>query len=256
MCPSKSHFQSESYILIGNPKQQDAKAKLIIANAKTHFPEQFEGNRDSFTFELRYTPQFDKNFIELKRLQGTAAAAAGRRDEFRGYIIIDISSYLSHHNEDYFNKSLLFLIDMSEYWKYIFLVNNQNSKHVRELVGKVLSVFIPNNISCEVIRSFDERDKKRKVDDICTGKNVVCSAHVKELLQELFAQDFSEDIISSFLVDIAWHCGKRIDWSALYNYIHSSDSIVQYMLTQKEYIQLVNTVEHWSETINAEKEAI
>ena len=78
----------ENCIFLGNPDTQAADAKLLISQMKVLCPEKFEGNRDSFSFELRYTAPFDKGFNELKRLQGTAAEAAGRRNEFKGYIVI------------------------------------------------------------------------------------------------------------------------------------------------------------------------
>lgn len=36
-----------------------------------------------------------KKITELKRLQGLAAKYAGRRNEFQGYIIINLSNYLN-----------------------------------------------------------------------------------------------------------------------------------------------------------------
>ena len=86
MIRNNNSFISENYILLGTPLTRQSDIESIIHNAKIQHPEQFAGKKDFFAFELRYTESFDKNFTELKRLQGTAAEAAGRRDEFRGYI--------------------------------------------------------------------------------------------------------------------------------------------------------------------------
>lgn len=112
---NKVIFYPENYILLGSSDAQKAHADIIISEMKNSHPEKFEGNKDSFSFELRYAAPFDKGFQELKRLQGAAAEAAGRRNEFKGYIVIDMNSWLAHHDEEYLNKALLFLIDMSEY---------------------------------------------------------------------------------------------------------------------------------------------
>lgn len=74
-----------------------AYAQNAISAIKISHPERFEGVKDYFTFDLRYTAPFNK-FLELKRLQGTAAQAAGRRSEFCGYIIMDLSSWLNHQD--------------------------------------------------------------------------------------------------------------------------------------------------------------
>ena len=103
MIRNNNSFISENYILLGTPLTRQSDIESIIHNAKIQHPEQFAGKKDFFAFELRYTESFDKNFTELKRLQGTAAEAAGRRDEFRGYIGINLSSYLNHHEEVHFH---------------------------------------------------------------------------------------------------------------------------------------------------------
>ena len=136
----------ENIVLLGNYDTQTSYVRSIVAEEKTHHPEKFEGNRDWFEFELRYTPPFEKNFCELKRLQGTAAEAAGRRAEFKGYIVINLNQWLTRHEDDYLNRALLFLVDMNDCWKYIFLINDLNMKASRELTGKILEVFFLNHI--------------------------------------------------------------------------------------------------------------
>ena len=148
MIRNNSSFIPENHIILGTPLTRKLDIESIVHDAKIQNPEQFEGNKDWFAFELRYSESFDKEFKELKRLQGTAAEAAGRRDEFRGYIVINLSSYLNHHDEDYLKKFILFLIDMSDCWKYIFMVDDQNARSARELVGKVLEFFIHVNLRC------------------------------------------------------------------------------------------------------------
>lgn len=249
-------FYPENYILLGSSDAQKAHADVIISEMKASRPEKFEGNKDSFSFELRYVAPFDKGFHELKRLQGTAAEAAGRRNEFKGYIVIDMSSWLTHHDEEYLNKALLFLIDMSEYWSYIFLVDNQNAKAARELVGKVLSVFYRDNIPCMVKEEKIQASAKARVSAICKAQGVMCSPPVKEFFQELLEQGFNENIIAALLSEMAWNARKKLSMNSLADFMSNRESVVRYMLTQKEYNRFLTFIEKRKERRYGEKEAV
>lgn len=246
--------QRENFILIGDPNAQSPHIEAIVSKAKSLSPEKFEGKSDFFSFELRYTAPFDKNFHELKRLQGTAAEAAGRRDEFRGYIVINLSNYLSHENEDYFHKALLFLSDMSFYWKYIFLVDGKNVNAARALVCRVLNILIHNNILCEVQEPEPQSSFEDMVNTICNEQGIICSSSVKELLKRLLAQEaFSKEIISAFIKDISWNCGPRINRSALDDFFSQRESVIKYMLKEKEYCHFVNIITQQKENWHGEK---
>lgn len=243
----------ENYILVGAAA---AEADGLISQIKASRPEQFEGNRDAFSFELRYTVPFDKDFYELKRLQGTAAEAAGRRNEFKGYIIIDVNNWLTHHEEEYLNKALLFLIDMSDCWKYIFLVKDLNSKAARELVGKILSVFICNHISCKVKEEKEKNTCESRVNALCKEQGVICSPAVKELLRELLDQEFNESIVLALLSEMSWNDSKKNSMEAIANFINDRESVVRYMLSQREYDRLLAIIEKRKEHLYGEKEAV
>lgn len=250
------NFHPENYILLGTPRTRKADVDAIISEAKTCHPEKFEGNEDSFSFELRYTVPFDKGFKELKRLQGTAAEIAGRRNEFKGYIVINLSSWLTHHDEEYLDKALLFLVDMNDCWKYIFLVNDQNSKAARELVGKILAVFFQDHIPCEVREANIEYLNKERVNTLCREQSIICSPPVKELLQELLAQDFSESIVSAFLSEMSWNYGKKININTLVDFMTNRETVIYYMLAPKEYHRFTNIIEQRKENWYDEKETV
>ena len=103
----KKNYNSENFILLCRPYEQKETIELIVSIYKNNHPDFFEGERKSFIFELRYTEPFEKNFTELKRLQGLAAEYAGHRNEFQGYIIINLNSYLNHCDECYFKSLFL-----------------------------------------------------------------------------------------------------------------------------------------------------
>lgn len=246
----------ENYILLGNPQVQKACADALISEAKTYYPEKFEGNGECFFFELRYIAPFDKGFLELKRLQGTAADIAGRRSEFKGYIVIDLSRWLTHHNEEYLNRSLLFLVDMSDYWKYIFLVDDQNSKAAQELVGKILAVFFHEYIPCMVKEVPAKCSRRARINALCEEQEIICSPSVKELLQKLMAMECSENVLAALLCEVSCNLGKRINMNMIVDYMTDRNPTIRYMMTQKEFDRFINIVDQWKENCYGEKEAL
>lgn len=61
----KKNYNSENFILLGRPYEQKETIELIVSIYKNNHPDSFEGERNSFIFELRYTEPFEKNFTEL-----------------------------------------------------------------------------------------------------------------------------------------------------------------------------------------------
>ncbi|WP_296116825.1 hypothetical protein [uncultured Eubacterium sp.] len=256
MIRNNNSFAPENYILLGTPLTRQSDIESIVHNAKTQHPEQFAGKKDSFAFELRYTESFDKNFMELKRLQGTAAEVAGRRDEFRGYIVINLSSYLNHYEEDYLKKLILFLIDMSDCWKYIFIVDDQNARSARELVGKVLTFFIHDNLRCSVSEKKEKTPVGDPVSEICRECGITCTLQVKRILRRMLDQNFSSELITALLTEMSWYSDKCINKDMLENFLSGSDSMLRYMLTQKEFNRLMSFFKCRKESRDGEKEAI
>lgn len=247
----------ENFILVGEPDAMLAQAERIVSDAKIQFPGQFEGNLDSFSFNLRYTPPFERNFLELKRLQGTAAEVAGRRDEFKGYIIINPSAYLTHENDDYFEMTLYFLADMSGDWRYIFLIDNTNTKAANELVRHMLSVFARVNLFCEVKEFHPVQSSMNTVNTICKEHGVNCTVPVKGLLQKLLVQEaFKKEVVSVLVWDISRNYGQCINSSTLDRYLSQGIPVIKYMLNEKEYSRFTNIITQEREKRNGEKEAI
>lgn len=246
----------ENIVLLGSYDTQTSYVHSIVAEEKTHHPEKFEGNRDCFDFELRYTAPFDKNFCELKRLQGTAAEAAGRRAEFKGYIVINMNEWITHHEDDYLNKALLFLVDMNACWKYIFLISDLNMKAARELTGKILEIFFLNHIVCKVKECSSGSSVKNLTSTVCKELGVTCAPPVKETIEEMFILGFDQSIVSALLSEVSWYEGKKISMDAFCGYISDHEPSVSYMLSQKEYCRLMSIIEHRKENWYDEKEAV
>lgn len=239
MSTSRKNYYSENYVLLGKPYEQQEIIQCIVNEYKDKHSDFFEGERDSFVFELRYTEPFEKQFTELKRLQGLAAEYAGRRNEFKGYIIINLSSYLSHANDHYLKIILYFLLDMNDRWKYIFLIDNKNQKSVNELISKVLHYFVSDNIPCKVIEERKEKEEVKILNSICKAKEISCSDDVKSLFVELLNHDFKEEVISQLITSISWYSHKCINMELIDRLISDPDSLIHYMLSKDELCHLV-----------------
>ena len=227
-----------NYILLGEPAQRRAEAEMLVADAKAAHPEQFDGNRDCFLFELRYCEPFE-DFKELKRLQGAAAVAAGRRDEFRGYVIMDLSTYLTHHTEHWLKVTLLFLADMSDYWRYIFLVDNRHRRTAEDLAAAVLGVLLPNGIPCLVEGPTDIKPAER-VDAILRELGVHCTADLQTFLRKVLDSGFDRDIVSSMVTDAACTIGNGgvLGMTHLTKRLTDKETALRYMLTVKDFERL------------------
>lgn len=243
MSTSRKNYYSENYVLLGKPYEQQGSIQCIVDEYKDKHSDFFEGERDSFVFELRYTEPFEKQFTELKRLQGLAAECVGRRNEFKGYIIINLSSYLSHADDHYFKIILYFLLDMNDRWKYIFLIDNKNQKSAIELVSKVLHFFVSDSIPCKVIEERKEKEKIKIVNSICAAKEISCSDDVKSLFVELLNHDFKEEVVSQLITSISWYSHKCINMELIDRLISDPDSLIHYMLSKNEIDELCHLFE-------------
>lgn len=241
----KSGFYPQNFILLGSPEYQREKAEQIVKEAKKLFPEQFCGKRDSFPFELRYTPPFDKAFAELKRLQGTAAEEAGFRDEYRGYIVIDLSAYIKHEAEDYFELSIKFLYDMSDCWKYIFLIDNSSERAALELVSKVLHILDDVFYRVIELKPDDIPAKSRLVNEMCKKCGVICSESVRVFFKELLEhREYSSQLVFTIIRELAvkFGAGKIVNMQTVNAYFNNTTPVVRYMLEPKLYDKLIDVM--------------
>ena len=252
----KLKSQLGNYILIGSKEYLKEQAIEIARKEAALFPEYFEGEEPFFIFELRYHAPFEKDFKELKRLQGTAARNAGRRDEFRGYVILDLSDYLTHEKERYFDMTMYFLADMSNYWKYIFLVDNTNDRTTRALVSRMLGI-LRYSFSCEVREINVAVTEKKNVDIICGEPGVECTDQVKNFLREVVdIETNGADIVDALLREAAVYLGSSIKMIELVSFCKNDSMVVKYMLNDKQHNRLMRMLEHKKEGSHEGREAV
>ena len=252
----KNNFYPQNFILLTTAENKYQSVDEIVNEAVLTAPEKFNGRRNSFPFELRYVPPFDKNFRELKRLQGTAAEMAGYHDEYRGYIVIDLSEYIKHELEVYFEIAVNFFHDMNEYWKFIFVVDNSNQKSALDLVSRVL--FILDDVPCRVIELKQEErlTNMQYVEEICEKYKVTCSKEVQLFLQNLLEQkEYLQQIVSILVREIAGNFDTScvVNMELVKEYMKNQDCVIKYMMNPKQFDKFMDILEKREEKQNYAK---
>ena len=177
-------------------------------------------------------------FIDI----ATAAVIGGRRSDFKGYIVINLSNYLEHDKEHYFKIALQFLSDMNDCWKYIFLVDNKNENASKTLVISTLQILL-NDIPCEVKyeNTFYNTDI---IDTTLTEKNVTCSEPVKKLFNDMLKDEIlSKDTISILIQNISGYYGPQISMRTIRHFFKNKDPVIKYMITKRQYDHLINMLQ-------------
>ena len=115
------------------------------------------GDNDAVIFKLGYTPPYEK-FEELKRLQLKTKDI----DLFsigKSYIIMDISEWVGHENEEYFVITMKFLHDHAYKWQYIFTVDNYGMSKVKSMLN-----MLSRHLKGEVIEQYTDKSKESESD--------------------------------------------------------------------------------------------
>lgn len=252
----KTGYYPQNFILLHSPEHQHEKADQIVQEAFSLFPDLFNGNRKLFPFELRYVPPFDKTFNELKRLQGAAAEEAKFRDEYRGYIAVDLSAYLKHETEKYFEIAIKFFHDMNDCWKFIFLVDNRNKAAAMDLVRKILCIL--DDVSCGVIEEEADRvpTDEKWIRNACKEYGVTCSLSVFAFLQKVLNhKEYSRQLVPVLLREVSVEYGAEciIGVDTIKAYFSKGVPVIKYMLSSKLYDGLVAILEEVNEEAEYEK---
>lgn len=238
------------FILLNSLKNPYEKAEQIAKNAFFSFPDRFKGARNYFPFQLRYIHPFE-SFSELKRLQGMAAEKARFCDEYRGYIAIDLSSYLGHESERYFDISLKYFYDMKDCWSYIFLVENRDQTKLRELLRKIYRIFDDTPISI-----IEEADENVSVESFikkeCKKANINFSPSAFSFLQKVVKQEKCLfEVLPVILRDISTDDGARcVLGMDKMNEIFFQRPITKYMLSPRQ----IDNIKKISEESISEKQ--
>ena len=235
-----------SYILLGNNIEDlKANAKKIAATVRKQCPASFNASEAFIEYDIRYTPPFEKHFETLFHLQGIAAEKPRFQDEYRGYIILDVSKYLQHEKEEWFDITMKFLHDQNEIWKYIFLVDMKNTRAGEEMVSKILSLLF---CKVEDMRESLEAEAKRFILQECKANNVSLSKVALSFTESyLLKKEGAREVVSTLLFELADRYGSRktIDMKMINKQIESGSSVIRYMLSTDKYALFLALLEEF-----------
>lgn len=235
-----------NYILLGN-NIEDLKvnAKKIATKVRNQCPASFNASEAFIEYDIRYTPPFEKHFETLFNLQGIAAEKPRFQDEYRGYIILDVSKYLQHEKEEWFDITMKFLHDQNEIWKYIFLVDMKNTRAGEEMVSKILSLLF---CKVEDMRESLDAEAKRFILQECKANNVSLSKVALSFTESyLLKKEGAREAVSTLLLELANKYGSRktIDMKMLNEQIKSGSSVIRYMLNTDKYALFLALLEEF-----------
>jgi len=231
----------KNFILLGTQLDElKRKAHAIVSEAEQKCNCIFNGETAAFEFNLRYTPPFEKNFRELMRLQGVAAENARFKDEYRGYIIIDVCEFLKHEAEPYFQIAIRYLHDENDNWRYIFIVDKANEKAAKDLTRVILEY-----IKCtKVIDDENILDENRDfLIRVCKDVDLRMENDALGLFENLFEyENVNRNVIESIIFDLSTVYKKqKISIDVLKGYFESDKTLAQYIITNNTLAKVVTS---------------
>ena len=219
-------------------------ATQLSDEAKNLFPDNFTGTVPCFTFELRYCPPYEqKSFRELMRLQSEAICHTRFKNQYCGFILLDLSEWVGHFHEELFSHvTLSFLAHMSDRWKYLFFLGNEmvdeaSLKIITEKIwAKELSA--PQTVIAKKISTLSQ--ELHDTYDIgltpgsteLLGKAIEANSHV------------TAETIGSVAHDISAFFGRKamIDRDSMATYMLNSSTFFYSLLSEEDRKNIQKTI--------------
>ena len=232
-----SRFYPKNFVLLGTDSDKLTKQVELISNeASQCFKAEFTGERAVFPFQLRYAAPFE-GFAELKRIQYEARKHVRFKSDYFGYIAIDLSEFLAHEEEMYFDITLKFLHDQMEFgWKYIFVIDNTNQRNSSLLLKKVLSLLrcsvqvVNQPCVCNTLEDW--------VNKINTRYAIQLSHDAKMAIEPLFIlKSFDERVGEAVMDELAmiYGCERVLMQSDVKSYLTSQLSSLRYLISEADF---------------------
>ncbi len=230
----------------------DSILKVISDKAALLSPECFDAEENFFIFKLRYQPPYVKvsEFREIKDLQIEAISRTRFKNEYNGYIGIDISEWIEHTDEDHFLNSVLALKEMSSHWKYLFFANNELGE---ASIAKAIST-IKHKIWLHELNSQDFN--KTNISDKLANKlknnhNIKLALGSQKIIKDIWNETSSvnEDNISDIANDISQYLGniKCLSESSFIEYLSDKGTYTHFLMSEKEQTKLNDLIKEREE---------
>ncbi len=207
-------------------------------------PECFDAETRYFIFKFRYHPPYTKisEFPEMKRLQTEAISKTRFKEEYNGFIAIDISEWIGHSNEEHFENCLMFLKHMCEHWKYVFFTSGEFSEYERSETLKKLKEYI---WLIEIDnKSFEKSDFSHSLCEEMSEKyKMTFSSSTQSLLKAIFSERKGSDseVIANMAQDMSIYFNgiKQANKNSVFEYLNNKLTYGHFIMSKKE-ISLLN----------------
>ena len=212
----------------------------LANDARAAVPDCFDGECIVFFFFFRYYAPFEKDFNELRRIGFEARKHTRFKEEYNGYIAVDVSEWIGHEDEFYFDIILKYLYDQNDHWRYIFYTDDTqicDTKHMASLLYKFFLI-VP------MVAEPDHR-RENSIKDELKERGIFISRETSCFLDDLREHGFmSKETLLGIIEDIRLRTNKHmIPSGAVVDYLHSNDGIHRLLLDNKQLIELNKLIE-------------
>ena len=230
-----------NYILAGSTRRilQD-EAKKITKTAYQCHPGSFNTDRPALPFILRYVPPYEKDFTELKKIQVKASLTARMFHEYHGYMIIDLSEYITHEKERYLDIALKYLRDMADCWAYIFIINTE-PESARQMIENIAFLFAGLPLSCHIHNT--QKDKAEAIQTVLEENGLASTSEAYGILLDLLERGILNDSQIRIAVREAAAHSPHLSAEALQKSLTAENSAIRYILSEKRYRTLIAVME-------------
>lgn len=233
-----NHFYPQNFFIKTNDNTDiDALIKEISEKASDIAPECFDAETKYFIYKLQYQPPYVKvsEFCEIKNLQVEAISKVRFKDEYNGYIGIDISEWIEHCEEEHFINCILALQKMSPHWKYVFFADSTlNNDDIMKTVDFIKSEIWAKELTTDSF--FSHRIADRLSKELKEKHNIKLLSSSQKIIKDVFgnSKEISNKTISNIATDMAMYLGntKGLCDNKLVDYL-SADTYTHFIMGEK-----------------------
>ena len=206
-------------------------------------PECFDAETRYFIFRFHYHPPYTKisEFPEMKRLQTEAISKTRFKEEYNGFIAIDISEWVGHSDEEHFENCLLFLKHMCEHWKYVFFVSGDFGEYELSETTKKLKEYIwliEINSEC-----FEKSNFLHSLcEEMSNNYKRTFSSSSQNLLKTIFSERIGSDheVVVNMAQDMSIYFNgiKQISNYDVAEYLSNKSTYAHFIMSEKEKLLL------------------
>lgn len=243
---SNSFYPQNFFIRTDGSTDIEAIMSTISEAASRLSPESFDAEVKSFIYVLQYQPPYVKipDFQEIKKLQTEAISKTRFKDEYNGYIGIDISEWVGHFGEEHFINCMGALRKMSKHWKYVFFVkqtaDNADTDKAFDLIRGLIWT---KELSSDLFSKARLSD--RLAEEMSKSHSIKLTLSGQKAVKDIFCE--SENVSNAVLSDIASDIASYFSGvSSIYSkdiirYL-SDDTYTHFIMSENELTRLKDII--------------